>query len=179
MNNINPRNRGAWRAGLLALAAAAVAALATACGGASSSSAATGSAYYQKALSYSHCMRSHGVTGFPDPDAQGNIVQSAGAQDDSNSSAFQAADNTCHPLLSGSGQSDKAAFQLVVQRDLKLAQCMRAHGVPNFPDPQVPSPGSIAWDFGAAQVNIKSAQYQAAQRACQSLVPAGQFPSGN
>lgn len=181
MNNNYGGNRRLLRAGLLP-AMAAVAVLATACSSASSSSsAAGGSAYYEKALAYSQCMRAHGVANFPDPDSQGNIVQGPGAPDDSNSSVFRTADNTCHPMLSGKSQSNTAAFQQVVQRYLKLAQCMRAHGVPNFPDPQVPSSGSIAWDFGAAHINIKSPtpQFKAAESACQSLVPPGQFPSGS
>jgi hypothetical protein len=52
---------------------------------------------------------------------------------------------------------------------LKLAQCMRAHGVPNFPDP--PSTGGL---IIPNSINTGSPAFQSAQRACASLgAPAG------
>ena len=99
MNNDYGGDRRLRRAGLLP-AMAAVAVLTAACGGsASSSSSAGGSANYQQALAYSECMRAHGVADFPDPDAQGNIIQhvSGSQPDDENSSVFQAAEAANHP----------------------------------------------------------------------------------
>ncbi len=58
---------------------------------------------------------------------------------------------------------------------LKLATCMRAHGVPSFPNPTV-SGGTVelsgAFDFS-------SPQFKKAARACKSLTPAGLFPAGS
>ena len=48
--------------------------------------------------------------------------------------------------------------------------CMRAHGVPNFPDPA--SGGAIP-KGDAQHFGVGTAQLQAAQRACQQLIPAG------
>lgn len=46
------------------------------------------------------------------------------------------------------------------------AKCMRAHGVPDFPDPQpAPNGQGAGWQLGAA-VNMTSPQFQAATRAC-------------
>jgi hypothetical protein len=88
-------------------AVAAVAVLVTACGSSPSASSTGRSAFYPKALSYSKCMRAHGVPNFPDPNAQGNIVAPAGSEDDSNP-VFAAAHETCQPLLSSRGQTTKA-----------------------------------------------------------------------
>jgi hypothetical protein len=162
------------RAGLLP-AMAAVAMLTAACGGsASSSSAAGGSANYQSALAYSQCVRAHGVADFPDPDAQGNIIQhvSGNQPDDENSSVFQSADKACRHLLPGGGGRSTAAQQQVLGRWLKIAQCMRAHGVPNYPDPQV-SGRSIVTGLSGAGINVKSPQFQAAEHACKSVIPPG------
>ena len=164
------------RAGLLP-AIAAVAVLTAACGGsASSSSSAGGSANYQQALAYSQCMRAHGVADFPDPDAQGNIIQhvSGNQPDDENSSVFQAADTACHHLLPGGGGRSTAAQQQVISRWLKIAQCMRAHGVPSYPDPKV-SGRSIVILFGTG-INVNSPQFQAAEHACKSVIPPGFSP---
>jgi hypothetical protein len=59
---------------------------------------------------------------------------------------------------------------------LALAQCMRSHGVPNFPDPDasgeysLTSSGSIK-GAGGASIDINSSQAQAAYGDCRHLVP--------
>ena len=176
MNDNYGGDRRLPRARLLP-AMAAVAVLTAACGGSpASSSAAGGSANYQQALAYSQCMRAHGVAGFPDPDAQGNIIAPvSGSQPaDRNSGAFQAADTACRHLLPGGGGRSTAAQQQVVSRWLKIAQCMRAHGVPDYPDPKV-SGGSIVILAGA-DINANSPQFQAAEHACKSVIPPGFSP---
>jgi hypothetical protein len=176
MNNDYGGNRRLPRAGILP-AIAALAVLATACGG-SAGSAAEGSANYRQALAYSECMRAHGVPDFPDPNAQGQIMQSAhpGQKADANGSVAQAADNTCRHLLPGGGtNSNTAGFQREVQQDLKIAQCMRAHGLPGYPDPKA-SPGFIDVGLGDTNINQHSPQFKAAEQACQSLIPPSMFP---
>jgi hypothetical protein len=51
---------------------------------------------------------------------------------------------------------------------LAFSQCMRSHGVPNFPDPG--SDGSIPKQT-AQQLGVSSSRYGAAQRACADLLP--------
>jgi hypothetical protein len=93
----------------------------------------------QDALKYSECMRSSGVPNFPDPNAGGGFVFQTGSGIDPSSPTFQAAQATCSKLLPGGGPpapgtethpSARALAQMV-----KAARCMRAHGVPDFPDP--------------------------------------------
>jgi hypothetical protein len=55
-------------------------------------------------------------------------------------------------------------------RLLKAAQCMRSHGVPNFPDP-TESNGGQAIGFHVSGIDPNSPQFQAAQKACRSLSP--------
>ena len=47
--------------------------------------------------------------------------------------------------------------------------CVRSHGIANFPDP--PSGGGLA-KASAQQLGVSSSRLQAAQRACQHLIPA-------
>jgi hypothetical protein len=49
------------------------------------------------------------------------------------------------------------------------SQCVRSHGIANFPDP--PSGGGLA-KASAQQLGVSSSRLQAAQRACQHLIPA-------
>ncbi|MBV9607503.1 MAG: hypothetical protein JO027_20480 [Solirubrobacterales bacterium] len=85
---------------------------------------------------FSDCMRSHGVSNFPDPTANGlQLPASINAQ----SPAFQAAQNACKQYLPNGGAppatpaKDRAAA-------LALSRCMRTHGVPQFPDPTFSPP---------------------------------------
>jgi hypothetical protein len=180
-------NRGSWRAGLLAVAAAvAVLATATACGGSASSSSAgsgsgsgSGSASGGSAdgqmLAYSQCMRAHGVPDFPDPNASGNMQVAPGSPNDPmNGPQEQVANTECRHLEPGGGAAGTGGVnQQVVSQYLKLSQCMRAHGATTFPDPTVS--GNNIYFKGTFDYN--SPQWQQAERACNSLAPAGFFSS--
>ena len=52
---------------------------------------------------------------------------------------------------------------------LAYSQCMRTHGVPNFPDP-IPTP-SGGYGYRTHGVNPQSSSFQSAQEACKSLTP--------
>lgn len=54
-----------------------------------------------------------------------------------------------------------------LRAELAYARCMRAHGVTNFPDPN--SQG----DFPPFQTHVSQQTSQAAQHACQHLLPSG------
>jgi hypothetical protein len=58
---------------------------------------------------------------------------------------------------------------------LNLARCMRAHGVPNFPDP-TPGGGGVQIQAGSG-VNPFSPAFKNAQTACRKFLPGGGPPS--
>ena len=82
---------------------------------------------------FASCMRDHGVPSFPDPETSAGI-QIPVSLAKNPSPAFKSAMQACHYLMAAEGSppvvsaSQKAAA-------VKLAQCMRKHGVPNYPDP--------------------------------------------
>ena len=166
-----PRPRWArpatWRTTAAMIATAALAVLAAGCGGSPSSAgsagspAAGGSADPTSAVAYSHCVRGHGVPNYPDPDSNGKFhILPEGPQG-------TAADHACHHLLSaGAAPMSQSQVQHALSQLLKYARCMRAHGVPNFADPQATN-GMIS--VGAQGMDVHSPQFQAANRACQSL----------
>lgn len=55
---------------------------------------------------------------------------------------------------------------------LELSQCMRSHGVPNFPDP---GPGGGLQVNSQSGINPQAPAFQAAQRACRRFAPS--FPA--
>jgi hypothetical protein len=82
------------------------------------------------ALRFSQCMRANGVPSFPDPDPSGYARSSINLQ----SPAVQSALNACTRYLPPSGHPPTVPTS-VRHQELLLANCMRANGVPNFPDP--------------------------------------------
>jgi len=58
---------------------------------------------------------------------------------------------------------------------LAYSSCVRSHGVPNFPDPA--SGGGIPKESGQ-QLGVSDSQLQAAQSACQHLIPPGESLGG-
>jgi len=175
MNDSSGRGGGRrpWlpRAAVLA-AMALTGLLATGCGGGSSpaSSVTGGSTRVQAALAYAGCMRSHGVQSFPDPDGNGNFNLPSSPV----SSQEAAANQVCNHLLDVGTSLNAAQQQHALGQLVKYAQCMRAHGVPNFPDPTTTNggigvPSGFTFDTAGRNLDQRSPQYQAAARTCQSL----------
>ena len=168
-----PGRRRSWPRWAPALAAMALTGLlATACGGGSSraASAGGGPTHAQAALAYARCMRAHGVPNFPDPDSNGDFHQLP-----EKTPQETAADHACHHLLNAGAQMSQSRVQHALGQLVKYARCMRAHGVPNFPDPQttgggIGQPGGIGFGGGPGfDPRHPSPQFQAANRACQHL----------
>lgn len=134
---------------------------------------------YQQMLAYSQCMRTHGVTSFPDPVNNGGRVGmivggGPGKAIDPNSATFQAAQQACQSLMPAPKTGNAGEIpEKVREQALQFSQCMRSHGVPDFPDPQF-SNGGISIGGGeqkGAGLDPNSATFQAAQQACGSLMP--------
>jgi hypothetical protein len=144
-----------------ALAAAATALFATACSASSSSQggsgspSAGGSTTSASAVAYSACMRAHGVPNFPDPNSDGQLHKVTAEQLGVGSSQLQAAQSACQALLPDTGGSlatslrqceeqgncPQAVVQQVMTQLRKFSACMRADGVPKWPDPVLDSQG--------------------------------------
>ena len=181
MNGNTGGSRGRWllrrsplpRLGAQATALAAVALLAAACdGGGGGSSSGGHSTAYQKELAYSECMRANGVPNFPDPGSNGIIAIQAGSAAAKKAPSgdravggptMQRADSKCRHLLPNGGVPTAAQRQQKRTEGLKFAECMRAHGISNYPDP---SGGGGPTTIGGSGINIQSPQFQAANRAC-------------
>ena len=74
------------------------------------------------------------------------------------------------PSSTGSGGSPNAGGSTSSLSAVAYSACMRSHGVANFPDPG--SGGAIP-KGDAQHFEVSTSQLQAAQQACQPLLPAG------
>jgi hypothetical protein len=113
-------------------------------------------------VAFSACMRSHGEPKFPDPNSQGAVSSLIQLGIDPNSPQFQAAQKTCAHLANGPSPGQQSQSQNAAEA-LKFASCIRAHGFPNFPDPQ--SNGAISGNSSDG-INTASPQYISAQKTC-------------
>jgi hypothetical protein len=137
----------------------------------------------QQAFQFAQCMRAHGVPNFPDPNGNGiQITPNSGVNPQS--PAFRTAQNDCKRYLPNDGQppvtspGSRAAA-------LTFAKCMRAHGVPSFPDPLTTAPSSppagavaiielrgMAFELGPG-INPRSPAFQQAATDCGIRLPRG------
>ncbi len=119
---------------LITLAAITCGMAIAACGSVKSSTTAAALGQFAQGVMYSDCMRSHGVSNFPDPVPGGGFnIRGLGAE--AVSPAFVSAQNACVKYLPRDGTEPPLTPPWVVRDELRLATCMRANGVPGFPDP--------------------------------------------
>jgi hypothetical protein len=124
-------------------------------------------------VKYASCMRSQGVSSFPDPAslaASGAAKAFKISRSVASSPAFQAAQRACAKYAPPNISPPQITTQ--DQDDyLKAAACMRNHGIVGFPDP-VFSGGQV--DFPIPHgMNPHSTQFRRAREICAMLIPAG------
>jgi hypothetical protein len=124
--------------------------LIAACGGSSKTAAQKKVGPYgphNSPYAVSKCMRANGVSHFPDPSQgsgglgfPGGLVITALGQMTVDGISFSGpalkrAEQACKTYLPGGGGPAPGMTAQQRAAALKLAQCMRTHGVPSFPDP--------------------------------------------
>jgi len=125
------------------------------------------------ALRYAGCMRSHGLTDFPDPSAGSNglpsfsLNASPTSDLDPQKPQYQAAQKGCKNDLPNLGPTTPAERATANAAALKYAECMRSHGEPDFPDPN--GQGMIQIKNATGVLDPNSPQYLQAAKACQNL----------
>jgi hypothetical protein len=125
-------------------------------------------------VAYSRCMRSHGIPNFPDPNSSGQISKRAMIQLGVSTSVLQSAQQACERLWPYQAPTQAQQRQQLAQ-DLTFARCMRAHGVPDFPDPTSSggSGGQPEFVISLSRVGMSESQLLAKAHECQHVLPAG------
>jgi hypothetical protein len=184
----------AARTAAAVIATAALAMLVAACGGSAASAGSGGSptagasSSSSSAVGYSHCMRSHGVLNFPDPDSSGQLPKGDAQRFGVSSSRLQAARQACQQLLPNYGGAinansiqqcmmaddcPQALVQQVLNEERNFARCMRSHGVPNWPDPTIDTQGRPVFAISISKDGFDpySPQIWAKGNECSRLMP--------
>ena len=121
------------------------------------------------AYAFARCMRTHGVSGFPDPivktTANSASVSQVAPASLASSPHFKSANRACAHLEAaahGSGPHSGGPSKSVL---LAFARCLRAHGISNFPDPS--GQGQLSPTMlSAAGVNVHTQRFFDAGRSC-------------
>ncbi len=181
MNDWSSGRRGRpWLRQAGAAAMASIALLVAACSGGGSAATSAGPPTLEsltaQALSYAKCMRSHGIPNFPDPTVQDNahskgVGFSMPSGVDPHSPPFQSAAKLCQKQT-GFGHISAAQLQQGMNAMLKYAECMRSHGITNFPDPFENS-HQIGFNTNGTGIDQNSPRFKAANKTCQPLMPDG------
>jgi hypothetical protein len=132
-----PRRK--WAATARTVAAIAAATAIAACGSSSSSSGGqtnpNEAQAQQDTVNFARCMRSHGVSNFPD-----NLDFQNVPGINSSSPAFETAQTACQHLLPVKRPPRTAPSAQTHATLLRLSNCLRAHGYPSMPDPRPDPP---------------------------------------
>jgi hypothetical protein len=129
-------------------------------------------------------MRAHGVPNFPDPSSADGGVQLSGSGVNSQSPAFQSAQSACQKLLPGGLPGREGGSPTRIEQGVKLAECMRAHGLRSFPDPTpsppstLPAPDAVFLGgpdgaFSLTESMVQSPAFKQAAATCGFPFPAG------
>jgi hypothetical protein len=132
----------------------------------SSSSSAAAVDDQQAALEFAKCMREHGLAWFPDPQPGGrlNIKSPKGADP----AKMQAAQEACKKFIPNGGAPSKMSPEELAEAR-EMAKCMRAHGLPDFPDPE--PDGGLRIDSRKLGSGPGDPTFDKAQEACAKFGP--------
>jgi hypothetical protein len=153
---------------------AGVTLLAAACGGSPNAGGSTNAqSPTAQPLAFSRCMRSHGVSRFPDPSTSG-VWPKSQVELAAGNPRFQAATQACGHLLPNGGPGvppSPAVVQLIRTDMLKFVRCMRSHGVPNWPDLTLDR-GRDIFDPEAVGIDPNSPRIVTTIHECEHVFPA-------
>jgi hypothetical protein len=125
----------------------------------------------EQAVRFAECMRTNGVSQFPDPDASGAFTIDAianGSSLDVSSPAFTRAMSACKDLEPPGFTGQKRNPQQQ-EAALQFAQCIRDNGVKDFPDPAPDGPMIDTNRIPSTKGNGGLGILQAAMQKCRGL----------
>ncbi len=112
-------------------------------------------------------MRAHGVSQFPDPKNPGGFPEATINRLNDSAPGYDEAYNQCDPLLPNAGAPTRAESAATLVKAVKVAKCMRAHGV-NMPDPNLQPNGQL--EFSMADVNTNAPNFDKVGDICEKKV---------
>jgi hypothetical protein len=130
----------------------------------------------ERATKYSECMRANGVADFPNPNAEGQFPYGGVSV---SKATWQNAVGACTNLQPPAWSADTGRTATQQDAALKFAQCVREHGVPDFPDPATAGDPLIDTSKMRGDVSAGSIpELKPAVEACHAFFSAALPPQG-
>jgi hypothetical protein len=139
-------------------------------------------AFHADELRVSQCIRAHGVPNYPDPPSgggmhsvsNGNTVTVNGVKLDASPQTLRNAQQACAKYAPVGPAVSSSQLANIRQGAVRAGVCMRANGVPDFPDTSITTgPGGHGLRIGSgagANLNPSSPAFKAAQAKCTKFV---------
>jgi hypothetical protein len=130
-------------------------------------------ARYENGVKFADCMRDNGVSEFPDPDASGGLTIDGvvnGSSLDPNSPAWEEAIDACKDLQPPGFMGNGRRSPEQQSTALEFAQCIRDHGVKDFPDPVNGEPLVNTYRIPSAATDAGMRILNAAMQKCGDLI---------
>ncbi len=147
----------------------------TGSGTASASPTASPMTDQERAVKFAQCMRDQGID-MQDPDIDGGKIGIRVNGGGADKQKMEAATEKCRQYLPNGGDGPNLNSEQVEQFR-KMAQCMREHGLPDFPDPE-PDGGIRLHAGGGSHLDPDDPTFKAAQEACAQYQPDGRSLGG-
>ena len=126
------------------------------------------------------CIRQHGIPSYADPvlTASGQVYTDSRSIQDAPQAVLNAVYQACSALVARAGLNpsrEPPAPPQLVEAGVRAAECLRAHGLPNFRDPTAQSSYTPGHGFGITAGEVPAGgkldpAYQAAASACRTLL---------
>ena len=117
-------------------------------------------------LAYAQCIRDNGYAEFPDPDPEGGFKFQINPE---SAPRFRAAAAACRDLAP-EGMRDEGVTPEQLEALMKISQCVRENGVPEFPDPGPKG----NYDLSGTGIGPGDTRLEAAMAACRQEAGPGQ-----
>lgn len=118
-----------------------------------------------KAVKFAECIRAHGVSDFPDPNAKGDVTYGVSVSP----AVFKKAVDACKDLEPPGALSSRRTPKQQAG-SLKFAQCVRDNGVKDFPDPVNGEPLVDTTKIPSTSTGNGMTVLNAAMQACRSVL---------
>ncbi|GAA1571877.1 hypothetical protein GCM10009804_30280 [Kribbella hippodromi] len=138
---------------------------------ATGSSSASPSSTKDRGLEFAKCMRENGVKNFPDPSDNGSQVLGKDSGVDPSSASFKKAQEACKDLIPQIDNESAGGQPADLVKSRVWAKCVRDHGVPQFPDPEID--GKVTVIDMTNVPNEPGGPLDSALEACEDKRPAG------
>jgi hypothetical protein len=121
-------------------------------------------------VEFAKCMRANGIPEFPDPETSDKRRFSVTIPDGTPKETVDKAMEACRAFMPNGGRPGRVD-PAITAKLRELSRCMRANGVPDFPDPSADGGIQLRREKDGSGIDPESAAFKKAEEACKKFRP--------